>query len=92
MILPYIFERPDDDWRKDAACLGADPELFFGEVGFNLEGAKAICQTCPVRQECLDFALANGEKFGLWGGLSVKERRQERRRRLRETLDERRVS
>lgn len=69
-----------EDWRDRANCLGCDPELFFTERGDNytVNAAKAICRACVVRQECLDFALAHGEKWGIWGGLSEKERRRVR--------------
>lgn len=92
MIAPYVWNRPDPDWRDQAACRGANPGMFFVEVGTTLDQAKAICMACPVRQECLDEALANNERYGLFGGMSVKERRYERRRRLRDSLPERRVS
>ena len=63
-----------DDWRSDAACLGVDPDLFFPERGGDGRGAKAVCAECPVTAECLDFALINSEKFGIWGGKSERER------------------
>ena len=60
---------------------GADADLFFPERGASTRRAKAICDGCPVRGECLDYALAHGEKFGIWGGLSERERRRVRRER-----------
>lgn len=73
------FERPE--WMAAAACLGMDPDLFFPERGEDAEQAKAVCRTCAVRLECLDYALANSEKFGCWGGLSERARRRMRKAR-----------
>ena len=67
-------------WTALAACRGCAPALFFPERGEATEAARAVCQGCPVRPECLDYALARGEDFGIWGGLSTKERRLLRRR------------
>ncbi len=76
------------DWRDRAACLDEDPELFFpiGNTGpalQQIEDAKAICRTCPVIDECLKFALENGQDAGVWGGLSEDERRALKRRKAR---------
>ncbi|RIK16783.1 MAG: WhiB family transcriptional regulator [Acidobacteria bacterium] len=76
------------DWRDRAACLDEDPELFFpiGNTGpalQQIEEAKAICRTCPVINECLKFALENGQDAGVWGGLSEDERRALKRRKAR---------
>ena len=68
-------------WQDRAACLGMDPDLFFPERGASTREAKSICRSCPVRVDCLEFALANGEKFGIWGGMSERERRRIRRAR-----------
>lgn len=67
------------DWQDYARCLGIDPDLFFPERGASTREAKEICRGCGVREECLEFALQNGEKFGIWGGLSERERRRLRR-------------
>ena len=61
--------------------LGVDPDLFFPERGASTREAKSVCRACPVQQECLEFALSNGEKFGIWGGMSERERRRVRRAR-----------
>ncbi len=73
----------DDElsWQRLANCLGVDPDLFFPERGASTREAKEVCKGCVVRNECLDYALANGEKFGIWGGLSERERRRVRRAR-----------
>lgn len=68
-------------WQERANCLGVDPELFFPERGASTREAKAVCAGCAVRLECLEYALRNHEKFGIWGGLSERERRRLRRRR-----------
>ena len=61
-------------WRKQAGCRTADPALFFPELGESAGPAKRICAGCPVRAECLAFAVASGERFGVFGGLSERER------------------
>lgn len=71
------------EWMAEAACRGADPELFFPSRGDPTREAKAICWSCRVREECLEYALANGEKHGLWGGMSERQRRSVRRDRRR---------
>ena len=70
-----------ESWQMFANCLGADPDLFFPERGASTKEAKAVCQGCVVREDCLEYALQNGEKFGIWGGLSERERRRIRRQR-----------
>ena len=71
------------DWRNLAACRGLDPDLFFAERGdaFTARNAQAVCAACPVAAECLEFAIANDETVGIWGGLSGRQLRQEKRRR-----------
>lgn len=65
-----------DDWRDRAACKGADPELFYPGLGEDSRKPKQVCAGCDVRQECLDYAIANQEMFGIWGGKSERERRK----------------
>lgn len=74
----------DEDWHDQANCLGVDPDLFFPERGASTREAKEVCRGCVVRLDCLEFALQNGEKFGIWGGLSERERRRIRRQRVHE--------
>src|SRR5438067_6509075 len=71
----------DRSWQDQANCLGVDPDLFFPERGASTREAKEVCRGCVVRLECLEYALANGEKFGIWGGMSERERRRIRRAR-----------
>jgi WhiB family transcriptional regulator, redox-sensing transcriptional regulator len=63
-------------WRKRAACRGIDPEVFFPVTDEDAEEAKAICATCPVREACLEYALAHREREGVWGGATERERRR----------------
>jgi WhiB family transcriptional regulator, redox-sensing transcriptional regulator len=73
------FDADDRAWMLEAKCLDADPEAFFPEKGGSTREAKRICAACPVREECLDYALSNDERFGIWGGLSERERRRAKR-------------
>lgn len=66
-------------WQAEARCLVADPEIFFPERGGSSKAARSVCTNCPVRIECLKYALANREQFGIWGGTSERERRKLRR-------------
>lgn len=74
---------PENDWRPHAACRGIDPELFFSsDEAVNKQerqereaAAKAVCNRCDVRAECLNYALEAGERYGIWGGLNAQERR-----------------
>jgi WhiB family redox-sensing transcriptional regulator len=61
-------------WRMQAACFDADPDMFFPHDGQNIRDARAICSRCPVQEQCLEYALRNSIEFGVWGGLSVRER------------------
>lgn len=69
----------EDQWQERALCAQTDPEAFFPEKGGSTREAKRICQGCEVRDECLDYALAHDERFGIWGGLSERERRRIKR-------------
>ncbi|MEM9714671.1 MAG: WhiB family transcriptional regulator [Actinomycetota bacterium] len=68
-------------WWELSNCLGVDPDLFFPERGASTREAKEVCRGCVVREDCLEYALVNGEKFGIWGGMSERERRRIRRER-----------
>ena len=69
----------ESDWHERALCAQTDPEAFFPEKGGSTREAKKICTGCEVRSECLTYALANDERFGIWGGLSERERRRLKR-------------
>lgn len=73
----YVSEKP---WAKDAQCLGIDVEVMFPEDSIGLANAKRICLGCPVTKECLDWAVTNGEAYGVWGGRGEIERRNLRER------------
>ena len=66
----------DLSWRKRGACRGLDPEVFYPVSEEDATDAKRICGTCSVRDQCLEFALANREADGIWGGATEKERRR----------------
>ena len=66
-------------WQDRALCAQTDPEAFFPEKGGSTRDAKKICSSCEVRTRCLEYALENDERFGIWGGLSERERRKLRR-------------
>jgi WhiB family redox-sensing transcriptional regulator len=79
--LTSIFGLPDEgSWHERALCSQTDPEAFFPEKGGSTREAKKICVGCEVRSECLEYALEHDERFGIWGGLSERERRRLRRR------------
>ncbi|MGH3803830.1 MAG: WhiB family transcriptional regulator [Pseudonocardiaceae bacterium] len=67
------------EWQDNALCAQTDPEAFFPEKGGSTREAKRICVNCEVRTECLEYALAHDERFGIWGGLSERERRKLKR-------------
>jgi WhiB family transcriptional regulator, redox-sensing transcriptional regulator len=68
-----------DQWQDRALCAQTDPEAFFPEKGGSTREAKKICLGCEVRNDCLEYALAHDERFGIWGGLSERERRRLKR-------------
>ena len=67
-------------WMRSALCAQTDPEAWFPEKGGSTREAKDICSRCTVAAECLDYALERQERFGIWGGLSERERRRQKRR------------
>jgi WhiB family redox-sensing transcriptional regulator len=67
---------PELAWQERALCAQTDPEAFFPEKGGSTREAKRVCMSCDVRAECLEYALAKDERFGIWGGLSERERRR----------------
>ena len=81
-VLP-LFGTPADDgamgWQERALCAQTDPEAFFPEKGGSTREAKKVCTGCDVRAECLEYALEHDERFGIWGGLSERERRRLKR-------------
>lgn len=69
----------EPSWQERALCAQTDPEAFFPEKGGSTRDAKKVCLSCEVRGDCLEYALANDERFGIWGGLSERERRRLKR-------------
>ena len=89
MSTHFLEPTPPADWRKRAACLHNDPELFF-PVGYatdadrwQAEEAKTVCRHCPVRRDCLNYAIDKGIKHGIYGGRTPDERDKVKRRRRR---------
>ncbi|WP_419228173.1 WhiB family transcriptional regulator [Gordonia sp. CPCC 205515] len=74
-----LFDSVEEQWQERALCAQTDPEAFFPEKGGSTREAKRICQGCEVKSECLEYALHNDERFGIWGGLSERERRRLKR-------------
>ena len=81
--LTQVFVSPDDvdelGWQDRALCAQTDPEAFFPEKGGSTREAKRVCRSCEVRAECLEYALEHDERFGIWGGMSERERRRLKR-------------
>jgi WhiB family transcriptional regulator, redox-sensing transcriptional regulator len=81
--LAHVIVRPEDvddqGWQDRALCAQTDPESFFPEKGGSTREAKRVCRSCEVKGECLDYALENDERFGIWGGMSERERRRLKR-------------
>lgn len=67
---------PKGSWWGDAICSSTDPDAFYPEKGGSTREAKRICRNCPVRTECLAYAISAGEPAGVWGGMSERERRR----------------
>ncbi len=72
---------PPREVVEQALCAQTDPEAFFPEKGESAREAKAVCSACPVREACLEWALANDERFGVFGGMSERERRALKKKR-----------
>lgn len=68
-----VIEFPE--WMERGLCAQTDPEAFYPDKGGSTRAAKTVCVGCPVRGECLDYALARDERFGIWGGTSERQRR-----------------
>ena len=79
MSIDELFGAVEQEWQDQELCAQTDPEAFFPEKGGSTREAKRICQACAVRDECLEYALEHDERFGIWGGLSDRERRRLKR-------------
>jgi WhiB family transcriptional regulator, redox-sensing transcriptional regulator len=81
LFAEIVSEAKDEgDWQERALCAQTDPESFFPEKGASNRDAKRVCLLCEVRSECLDYAIQRDERFGIWGGLSERERRRLKKR------------
>ena len=69
-----------DDWQEEGLCRGLDPEMFYPSRGVRTNTVRAICDECPVRHPCAEWGIAH-EGYGLWGGLSERQRMIIRRER-----------
>ncbi len=83
MTFTRTFEWDDSGWRKGAACRNTDPDLFFpagttGAAVEQIDAAKAVCESCPVREQCLEFSMVTNQEAGIWGGATEDERRRMR--------------
>jgi len=67
---------PPDHWQDKAACFGVDPDVFFPISEEEAGPALTFCASCRIREECLAWALKNGERYGVWGGLTEQQRRR----------------
>jgi WhiB family transcriptional regulator, redox-sensing transcriptional regulator len=76
VVFPLSDVQDETSWQERALCAQTDPESFFPEKGGSTREAKRVCTGCEVRGECLEYALAHDERFGIWGGLSERERRR----------------
>jgi len=73
-IFGGLLEQPE--WMAGAVCAETDPEMLFPDKGGSTREVKQICAGCDVRAECLRYALDKQERFGVWGELSERERRE----------------
>ncbi len=80
MVLVPLSDIEELEWQERALCAQTDPEAFFPEKGGSTREAKKVCLSCDVRVECLESALHSDERFGIWGGLSERERRRLKKR------------
>ena len=80
LLEPDALDSGEAGWQDRALCAQTDPEAFFPEKGGSTREAKKVCLTCEVRDDCLEAALMNDERFGIWGGLSERERRKLKKR------------
>lgn len=78
--MTFFIDSQEQSWVDRAACRGMDPAVFFPSTEEETDLALDICRSCPVRAECLEYALASKERFGIWGGATERERRRMLRR------------
>jgi WhiB family redox-sensing transcriptional regulator len=73
---PSIDLPAPEPWTEHAICAQTDPDAFYPDKGGSTKDAKRVCRSCPVIAECLAYALDHGDRYGVWGGLSWRERRK----------------
>jgi hypothetical protein len=66
----------ENSWMGDGLCSQTDPDIFFPESGQATHQAVKICNRCPVQAKCFEFAMENGESYGIWGGVPTRGRRE----------------
>ena len=66
----------DTDWMTEGNCNQTPPSMFFPSDGVGVDAARKVCETCPVKSPCLEYALVNRIDHGVWGGTSERERRR----------------
>jgi len=81
-LQPVLNPEPELDWRLLGTCRQVDPELWYPDKGASVKDPKRVCRSCPVRDQCLEYAMDHDERYGVWGGLSERERRRLRRTRM----------
>lgn len=77
----------DSEWMSRGLCSDKPPEVFFPSDGVGVDRARKICADCPVKGQCLEYALVNRIDHGVWGGTSERERRRILRQRKRQTAE-----
>lgn len=95
-LIESLIKEFEENWRSDAACKGLDHGIFFQERGKSSRRAKQICLDCPVIIDCRDYAMGittkYPQKFGVWGGMTYKQRIKERPKRIRELKQQRELA
>ena len=76
MLFKDVIQQVNLSWRQSAACRGVDPEIFYPASDEEAGAARSVCGQCDVREACLEFALVNRERDGVWGGATERERRR----------------
>ena len=79
-LIEWLESSNSMSWRSDALCAQTDPEAFFPGKGGSTQEAKKVCADCTVRKQCLEWAIDHYERFGIWGGMSERERRRYKKR------------
>lgn len=86
ITMPGPITPPLGGWHGQGLCIGEDPDIFFPSNGDPGTRAREVCSACPVRQDCLEYAM-EADEFGIWGGLDQHERRNLKRRQRRRARD-----